>query len=816
MENIVQGQWFRGPSADLGDEISQSLRFNGTQALVRTATAAVTGDWTLSFWMKIDGPLGQSPDAYLFMFGAYAQTPFNLYMNNNRAGSLDTIGKIHDVTNNFTLTGRYRDPSAWYHFVMKRASNAVTAWMNGVQVLTYSSGSTMNVNNSELFSIGDGSYSSVTAGFDGYMADWHFVDGQAKDATDFGRYNNDNVWVPKTYTGTYGSQGFHLTFDSSQNANALTGIGIDSSGNNNHFAAKSGSNWGTFETAALSSSNFDNDIDYQDTPTNNFATQNPLIKSPTSLIHYKGNLKNVDSNGSYPNSDPATQILRGKKYWEVELEDTNASYPYVGICKAEDIQNGGNWYSTGGNGAHYYHGAGYNGWVSNPSNTIGNGANGDVIGIAFDRDTLQCTFTRNGGTGQTVTAPAYDGEFCPVILNAVSEIANVNYGQRPFRYTPPAGYTALATNNDSEPAIKDPRKHFEIVTWTGNSVDDRDITGLEFAPDLVWLKQTNAAQNHGLFDTCRGATIRQTTSTNIADDTKDNDLQAFNSDGFQVGNSGRVNSSGQSYKAWCWKAGGAPTATNTAGAGNVPTAGSVKIDGDNLTTALAGTIPANKLSANTTAGFSIVTYTGTGSNATVAHGLTQAPDLVWYKITSSTNGWCSYSFRTAAKYMQTNQPGAETTSSAVFNDTHPTNSVLHVGSSVLTNGNTSSYLAYCWHSVPGFSKIGEHRGNGDADGNFIYTGFKPQFLILKGTTTTQNWVWFDTTGHEHNPVDRYHYVNLTDAENSSSTTGIDFLANGFKIRNSHSMLNQSGIYFLYMAFAENPFGGENTAPATAR
>ena len=295
--------------------------------------------------------------------------------------------------------------------------------MNGAQVVTYSSASTMNVNNSELFSIGDGTYSSITAGFDGYMADWYFVDGQAKNATDFGRYNADGVWIPQTYTGTYGSQGFHLTFDSSQNANPLTGIGIDSSGNNNHFSSKGGtSNWGQFETAAPSASNFDNDIDYEDTPTNNCATLNSLIRQPSNHTNYEANLYNIDSNGSVPDPDPATQILKGKKYWEVEIVTGSASYPFLGICRAENITTNTNWYaSAGGGNAHYWHGAGYNGWVSNPASTIGSHSNGDVMGVAFDRDTLQCTFTRNGGTGQTVTAPAHDGEFVPMILNAVNQ-----------------------------------------------------------------------------------------------------------------------------------------------------------------------------------------------------------------------------------------------------------------------------------------------------------------------------------------------------------------------------------------------------------
>ena len=636
---------------------------------------------------------------------------------------------------------------------------------------------------------------------EGYLAETVFIDGSQLAVTEFGRTNEDGVWVNKTYDGSYSGNSFRLVYDNS------AGLGDDSSGLGNDFTANN------FETTALSSSNFSNDIDYTDTPTNNVPVINPHIKTPTSTVLSEGLLKNIDSNGNYPNVIPGTSVCRGKQYWEYEYLNPSG-YPYLGLAKALDIQNGSTWYNTGG-GIFYVTSSGsVGGWTDNTA-TGWSASAGDILSCAYDADTQQMQFRLNNGNAVTKTVSGYTGDVVPMISDALSKGARVNFGNYPFRYTPPAGYTGMASNDLDEPAIKDPKKHFDIITWTGNGTDDRDITGLDFAPDFVWFKQTDTTNNHLMYDTCRGATIRQISSSNVADSTLANDLQAFNSDGFQVGDGGRVNNSGSAYKAHCWKAGGAPTATNSAGAGNVPTAGSVKIDDANLTTALSGTIAANKLSANTTAGFSIVTYTGTGANATVAHGLTQAPDLVFYKITSSTNGWCVYSRLTGpTKYMQLNQAGAETTSSTVFNDTDPTSSVLNVGTNVLTNGNTSSYLAYCWHSVPGFSKIGEHRGNGNADGNFIHLDFRPRFLIVKGTNSN-NWVWYDSEGHKYNPVDRYQYANLTNAEDSSSTVEVDFYANGFKFRDSHSMINASGVYYLYMAFAENPFGGENTAPATA-
>ena len=919
-------QFAGGAAGDLGDPIQQSLRFNGAQKLSRSTVDTTTGSTsgTFSVWYK---RAYKEDTSIRTIFNASSDGGSQLNPSTN---SVNFRVPSHSTAFS-SLGGQLRDQSAWYHVVTSYDSSNTNLWING-ELFGTSATQADNVLrlNASCF-IGT---AGTVQWFEGYLAHFIVVEGQALTPTSFGRTNDDGVWVPQNYTGTYGTNGFKLTFDSSQ----ANGIGHDSSGNGNHFTASnfdtadinlyssqvfttgystqdftstrqnfngsqpptgsfdgngstagqsaggdddstyfvrfttpiqnvtsiemkptngSGSQYhyingtqGTFSSGGVKQTiysgtaitletvgvnwissnagsgfyqlwvngtelidNTDNDVDYNDTPTNNFATQNPLIKSPTTLVHSEANLKNVDSNGAFPNVDPGTQILKGKKYWEIEYVIENG-YPYVGVSPAADIQNGGSWYAT--NTAYFKSNGGFTGMTDNSTNFSAN--NGDILSLAYDSDTKQIQFRLNNGTAdtRTVNVGGADDDFVPVILNALSNEIRVNYGQRPFIYTPPTGYTALATNNESEPAIKDPRKHFDIITWTGDAVDDRDIAGLEFAPDLVWIKQTNGTQHHGLYDTLRGATIRQTTSTNQADSTQADALQAFNSDGFQIGTDGQVNGSGHSYKAWCWKAGGAPTATNTAGVGNVPTAGSVKIDGTDLTTALPGTIAAEKLSANTTAGFSIVTYTGTGSNGTIAHGLTQAPEMVQYKITSSTNGWCSYSFRDASKYMQWNQSGAETSSGTVFNSTDPTNSVLNVGTNVLTNGNTSSYLAYCWHSVPGFSKIGQHRGNGHADGNVIYTDFKPQFLILKSTTTTQNWVWYDTTGQVFNPADRYQYVNLTNAEASSSTTEIDFLANGFKFRDTHAMLNASGVYFLYMAFAQNPFGGENTAPATAR
>lgn len=938
MPTNIQAKWFGGPKADLGDPIDQSLRFIQANKTCLTKTLSQAGNrrtWTFSTWFK------KAPHSYNYRIftggntsGGSTFTSFMLQGDNTiRFYSYNGSSVIH----NYISTHQFSDASAWYHMVVAydttnaTAADRIKIYVNGQRITDWATETHPSLNyDSYINKSGDelnvGTYIGGTSNANndnfikGYLAETVFIDGAQLDATNFGRTNEDGVWVNKTYSGSYSGNSFRFKYNSSD------GLGYDSSGLGNNFTANNFDEYiddvkvyfpvtGTASTAALGTtlrgitpngnggssigvnstnhmdvdfgrsatshtlttsnsgagvtvyvspdgtanswiaSNITNtsftspqtitasnnsafrymrftcagytvgnvtgpvggfslDIDYIDTPNNNVPIINPHIKTPTSTVLSEALLKNIDSNGNYPNVIPGTSVCRGKQYWEYEYLNPSG-YPYLGLAKAQDIQNGGNWYSSGG-GIFYVTASGsVGGWTDNTA-TGWSASAGDILSCAYDADTQQMQFRLNNGTAVTKTVSGYTGDVVPMISDALSKGARVNFGNYPFKYTPPAGYTGMASNDLDEPAIKDPKKHFDIVTWTGNAVDNRNITGLAFAPDFVWHKQLNGTQPWGMYDTCRGATIRQTSSTNQADSTQADALQAFNSDGFQIGTDGQVNGNGHSYIAYCWKAGGATTADNSAGAGNVPTAGSVKIDGANLTSALAGTIPAKRLSANTTAGFSIVTYTGTGSNGTIAHGLTEAPDLVFYKITSSTNGWATYSFRTPNNYMQLNIAGGESSSNVTFNQTDPTNSVLSVGSSVLTNGNTSSYLAYCWHSVPGFSKVGQHRGNGNTDGNFIHTDFKPRYLLIKSTSTSQGWVVYDTKRHPYNPVDEYYYANLTDATNSSATVEVDFYANGFKFRDTHSLINQSGIYYLYMAFAENPFGGENTAPATAR
>ena len=291
-----------------------------------------------------------------------------------------------------------------------------------------------------------------------------------------------------------------------------------------------------------------------------------------------------------------------------------------------------------------------------------------------------------------------------------------------------------------------------------------------------------------------------------------------------------TNDSGRTYVGWCWKAGGAPTATNTSTGSDAPTSGSVMIDGVASTTGLSGTIKAKKISANTTAGFSIVQYSGNSTGgATVDHGLTQTPEFIWIKnldddgtshaiINTSvgTNGDTTFSNAEYNLIYLDSSGGSGNNSSDLIFPGNNTTFALGSGGSQYTNG-TADYIAYLWHSVEGYSKVGSYTGNANADGPFVYLGFKPAFVLFKNFSTSGYWNIRDSVRGPSNPIINELYANTSETENTNSSTRyIDFLANGFKIRSSSTPVNGSGNTLIYIAFAENPFGGENTPPATAR
>jgi len=343
--------------------------------------------------------------------------------------------------------------------------------------------------------------------------------------------------------------------------------------------------------------------------------------------------------------------------------------------------------------------------------------------------------------------------------------------------------------------------YFNTKLYTGNQAT-QTITGVGFQPDWTWIKNRSASEHHVLTDAVRGANKQLNTNRNNAQLTLTTQLTAFTSDGFSVGGGSEVNGNGNNMLSWNWKANGA---------------GSSNTDGSTTST----------VSANTTSGFSIVKYNGTGANATVGHGLGVAPKVIIVKNLESSyewiighadldtngtgfsNNWYFNGFGTGARTQN---------ATASWNSTSPTNSVfsLHSGATYM-NASGEANIAYCFAEKKGFSKFGSYTGNGSTDGTFVYTGFSPAIIIAKKTSGTGDWIIWDNKRDGYNETLKRLYPNEPAAEENSTTQGVDFLSNGFKLRGTSSNAWNSGSdTYIYMAFAEEPLVSSNGVAAVAR
>ena len=335
---------------------------------------------------------------------------------------------------------------------------------------------------------------------------------------------------------------------------------------------------------------------------------------------------------------------------------------------------------------------------------------------------------------------------------------------------------------------------FNTVTYSGTTNTSDAITGVGFQPDLVWLKSRSNAGWHWWTDAVRGVTKTVYPNADTVEQTNADGLTAFNADGFTIGNNTDINGSGKTFCSWSWKAG---TTSGLSG----------------------GTITPSSYSINSTAGFSVMKYTGTGSNGTIAHGLSSPPKWALIKKTSASGDGLVYHVALGAtKYEYFNQGSAQATASTMWNDTAPTNSLFSLGTHSLVNGSGVTYIAYFFADVVGYSRHGTYNGNANADGPFIYTGFRPNLVILKNyqNSNNENWVMHDVKrpGYNGNGYYLYPNQNYVEAANNSSHT-IDILSNGFKVRSSNDQWNEN-LDMHFSAWAEQPLVGSNNIPATAR
>ena len=398
--------------------------------------------------------------------------------------------------------------------------------------------------------------------------------------------------------------------------------------------------------------------------------------------------------------------------------------------------------------------------------------------------------SHTGATGYTQTHHNFNGGHDSTGAGDFSAGGNADAnGFGDFQYSPPSGHLACCSANLPISDAVDPAqtdddyiggKQFNVLTYTGNG-GTNNITSLGFQPDLVWIKQRNGTAGHKFYDSTRGATKMIAPHNTDAEITVSTGLTSFDSDGFTLGSNSGSNGSSNTYVAWCWRANGGTTTTNTQGA------------------------TSNTLQANTAAGFSISQFSNSSGATTIGHGLGVAPAFYVIKIASGGGGsWGVYHKSIGAtKYIRFNSNAAAATASNYFNDTEPTSTVLSVGST--WTGTT--IMCYAWADVEGFQKFGKYIGNGNADGTFTYLGFRPRLLVLK-RNATDNWFVFDSARDTFNVVGDYLLWDATQAESASSL--IDFTSNGFKLRSSSASLNPSGGEILYMAWGDVPFKYNNT------
>lgn len=344
-------------------------------------------------------------------------------------------------------------------------------------------------------------------------------------------------------------------------------------------------------------------------------------------------------------------------------------------------------------------------------------------------------------------------------------------------------------------AIDKPSKYFNTVLYNGNG-STQSITGVGFQPDCTWTKGrtgTYGISNHKIYDSIRGATKTLFINLTNAETTQTDTLTSFNSDGFSLGSDTNINASSTTFVSWNW------LASNTSGSSNT-----------------SGTITST-VAVNTTSGFSIVTYTGTGANATVGHGLGVAPKMIITKQRGSTSDWGVWHTALAgSEYLLLNSTAAKATGATYWNSTIPTSTVFSVGTATPTNVSSATYVAYCFAPKSGFSSMGSYVGNASTDGPFIYTGFKPAFVLFKNISDgTTSWYILDNKRNTYNIVENVLFPNVSDAETTANNK-IDMLSNGFKIRTTGATLNGSGNTIIYMAFADSPIVSSKGIPTTAR
>ena len=795
-------------------QIQKSLRFRASATAYLNRTPSVAGNssaFTFSFCAK-RGALGATE----YLFDAFQNSTNRFYIT---FLSDDTM-QINQIvagssTLNFQTTAVFRDCSSWYHFVVSINSAAsgtqkCRLWVNGVEntvwtvslISGFTTATWNTTNPHNICQYGGGGANS----FDGYFAEVNVLDGTAvTDASSFGQYNSTTgVWQVKQYTGIYGTNGFYLPFT---NTTSTATLGNDFSGN--------GNNWTVNNISLMAGSTYDSMYDvppvYGATsgtqPVGNYATLNPISNFGSGAIS-NANLSFTGVNSAWNSAAGTVFAASGKWYFEAILSSSSVSAMY-GVISTSFPASGFSSYigsSAFGWALQSTVSTGTGKWNNNtPTNldAIAQAAN-DVYMVAFDVDAGKIWFGKNGtwyGSGNPAngTNAAYSnliGQISPAVSsNSSGDVVSLNCGQQPFQYTPPAGYRALCSTNIPTPTIVNGASYMDATLYTGTGAvatinngtgSGNNPLGKTFQPDLVWIKSRSAATNNNLFDSVRGATNYLISNSQNAQSTNANSLTAFNSSGFTLGSdagSVGVNISGNTYVGWQWNAAGGTTASNT-----------------------SGTITST-VCANPSTGFSVVTWPFNTANSTVGHGLGASPQFIIIKNSvfagSDWMVWHTALNAASGQYLNLNSTAATATFASVWGGVNPTSTTFGQGIGVSGN-NGDTFVGYCWSAISGFSSFGSFTGNGSNSGPFVYTGFRPRWILVKATVTPgAGWLLIDTSTSPYNTPLAYLAPNFSDAEGTGGWLNI--FSNGFRIITSSPSINASGDTVIYCAFAENPF-----------
>ena len=750
------------------------------------------GDFTIETWFRAD-VLGSSSFHYLFdtnTTGDYFSIAFNA--SNKISWVYNGGPPTIESSSTFSAT-------TWYHLALVKNGSTTTLYVDGASEGTYSDSNTYSIDKLWIGAPNEAGYRTT-----GFMDEIRI--------SNTARYTSS--FTPSTTAFTDDSNTLLLIHSDTTNGSTtftdssgvIGGLGNDQSGTANH--------WTPNNLVATDQ--------MLDSPTNNFCTMNPLDDDYAGVTTFsEGNLKTA--RGTNHGVTRGTIGMSSSKWYMeclVGATTNGSSAVYFGVVDSQvamtaNISGVANcWvtYSSSSNDLTR------DGAIDN---IVGVFTAGDILQIALDLDAGKIWIGKNNvwwdsangltgnpsaGTNEfdTVTSSDFNGDSLYPAIGSYANNAVANFGQDSsfagnktaqgnadgngygdFYYAPPTDFLALCTQNLPEPTVV-PSEHFNTVLYTGNGTNNRAITGVGFAPDFSWLKSRPANSGHNLSDSVRGDNKTLQSHTTNAEGTL-NTILSLDSDGFTVGtgNGYDVNKNGESIVAWNWKA-------NGTGASN--TNGSIT----------------STVSANADAGFSIVSYTGNATNAaTVGHGLSVSPEMVIVKNRDRTSNWHvgGDGVGTDNQYIDLNRTAAIDSASTGFQGF--TSTVFQLGTDTDWNANGEGLIAYCFHSVDGYSKVGSYTGNGSTDGTFVHCGFRPAYVMIKQNGNS-GWMIYDSKRSETNQANEYLQAQVTNIEVSSATDNpIDFLSNGIKMRYNNSATNYSNGTFIFLAFAETPFKHTN-------